>query len=313
MQDVPETGATASPSGRVVASFGTHALVALENGEQRECSIRGKRLRPVAGDVVAVTTDKGSHPVINRIEPRRTELARQTGRAGRQILAANVDLLIVMVAPEPPPEPGIVDRYLATAEAMGVGAVLVWNKMDLGAAERPGWLSEFQALGYPVLETSAAEGTGITALSERLARHTAILVGQSGVGKSTLLNRLIGETVARVESISGKSREGRHTTTTARLYNLPGGGALIDSPGVRDFHLQPLPPERIPALFREIREAAVDCRFNDCTHREEPGCNVLAAVAAGQISARRHRSYRRLYEQMLTLAERNPALFGSSR
>lgn len=295
-------------TGLVLAHYGSHALVELPDGQSLELAIKGKRLKPVAGDRVRVHFDAGGSGVIAAIEPRRTELARQAGGGRkRQVLAANLDTLIILVAPEPDPEPGIVDRYIAAAEALGLASIIVFNKLELSPAGGPDWLDDFPPIGYPVLKLSAVTGEGVDALARRLGRHTAALVGQSGVGKSTLLNCLVGEDVARAGRVSEKSGEGRHTTTTSRLYRLKNGaGALIDSPGVRDFHLWPIPPESIAGLFREIREAGVDCRFNDCQHDAEPGCAVRGAVESGAISARRYRSFTRLREQMMRMRERNP-------
>ncbi len=300
-----------SIQGQVLASYGSHALVDCDDGKTRECSIKGKRFRPVAGDRVQLEIGDDRQAVIENIEPRHSELARQSSAGRRsQVLAANLDLLAVVIAPEPWPEPGIVDRYLAAAEHLGLDAVIILNKTDLADMNEPEWLGEFENLAYPVFRVSAENGTGLAQLSAHLARHTASLVGQSGVGKSTLLNRLMGEDVARTGEVSDKSGEGRHTTTTAYLHRLPGqAGGLIDSPGVRDFHLSAVPPEQVPGLFREIRDAGSDCRFNDCRHVNEPGCAVRAAVESGAISQRRYRSYLRLREQMEGITERNPGLF----
>lgn len=295
-------------SGRVLAHFGSHTLTELAGGDRIECTIKGKRLSPVAGDRVRVQFDDRGSAVIATIEPRASELARQAGGGRRrQVLAANLDTLVIVVAPEPAPEPGIVDRYVAAAEALGLAPILVFNKIELDESGGPDWLDEFPTIGYPLIRLSAATGDGVDELARRLGRHTAALVGQSGVGKSTLLNRLVGESVAREGDISDKTGEGRHTTTTTRLYPLTDGpGALIDSPGVRDFHLWPIPPESIAGLFREIRETAAGCRFNDCRHDAEPGCAVRAAVEEGAISPRRYRSFLRLREQMESLKEKNP-------
>jgi ribosome biogenesis GTPase / thiamine phosphate phosphatase len=290
--------------GRVVATYGSHALVEDAGGERLECSFKGKRLKPVCGDRVRFTAREDGRGVIARILPRRSLMARHDKRVGQQALAANLDLLLVVAAPEPAPDPDILDRYLAAAEALELDAAIIFNKADLLADGAPDWMREYPALGYPLLTLSAETGEGAADLSELIRGRTGALVGQSGVGKSTLLNRLLGETVARTSEVSDRSREGRHTTTTAILYALPGGGELIDSPGVRDFKLWPLSPGEVGNLYREIREAALQCRFNDCTHRSEPGCVVREALEDGRISTRRYRSYRKLFNMMQQLAER---------
>jgi ribosome biogenesis GTPase len=178
---------------------------------------------------------------------------------------------------------------------------VVANKCDLGGAAEAldGALADYVRIGYPVLRTSKRLAGGVDALRERLAGGVSVLVGQSGVGKSSLTNALVPGVAAVVDEITRATESGRHTTTTAALYTLPSGGELIDSPGVRDFS-PPLPaPREVASGYREIAALAADCRFRDCMHRREPGCRVAAAAAEGAVSSRRLESYRRL----LALAE----------
>ena len=199
-----------------------------------------------------------------------------------------------VVAPAPAPDLFIVDRYLAAAASGGVQGVIVINKMDMpGSAELSAALEPYRRIGYEVFECSAQQPASLDLLSERLRAHTSVFVGQSGVGKSSLAAQLVpGSDIA----VGGLARddEGRHTTTASRLYDLPGGGALIDSPGVRDFApaIAALEPKSLG--FIEVERLAPGCRFQDCRHMREPGCAVMAAVDTGGFDARRYESYRRL-------------------
>jgi ribosome biogenesis GTPase len=197
-------------------------------------------------------------------------------------------------APEPEPDPYIIDRYLAAAEVMDVAAAIVCNKADLPESIPAGLLQEFATLGYPVLLASAAAGSGLEALRACLAGHCSILVGQSGVGKSSLLNALVPDVELATAGISRATGEGRHRTTATTLHALPGGGELLDSPGVRDFAPALDDPRLAAHGFREIVAAADHCRFANCRHMKEPGCAVKAAVESGAIAPRRYESYRRL-------------------
>jgi ribosome biogenesis GTPase len=299
--------------GRVVAAYGRHVLVEDADGARHRCLISGRRLRVVCGDRVdwRPAADQGDGLVVARHE-RANELARPDRRGRSETIAANVSQLVVVAAPMPRPDPFIVDRYLAAAELMGAAACLVWNKIDADAA--PGEsaagrdaglaLEEFERAGYPVLPASAKTGAGLDALRGRLAGQTSILVGQSGVGKSSLLNALLPDVAVETAEISAATGEGRHTTTASILHHLPGGGELIDSPGVRDYAPPPIPPPEVAAGYRELAALAGRCRFANCMHLKEPGCAVKAAVDEGGISPRRYESYRRLFRLMETLTAR---------
>jgi len=226
--------------------------------------------------------------------PRRTALYRSNARGRVEPVVANLTRLLVVVAPVPPPDPFVADRYLAAAESAGIAATPVLNKADLGieAALRT-QLDVYSAAGYEYIAVSAGTGEGVGALLAACAGQVAALVGQSGVGKSSLVRRLVPDAEVEIGGLI-RDAEGRHTTTVSRLYELPGGGRLIDSPGVRDFApaVDRLDPRHLG--FVEVARLAPGCRFLDCRHMREPGCAVQQAVESGSMDARRYESYRRL-------------------
>jgi ribosome biogenesis GTPase len=299
---VARANAQDSQRGVVVASFGRRVIVEDDDGNYHKCMLRGRSMRPVCADRVAFTRDRQGN-ILTAIEDRSTTLTRPDRRGREEVLASNIDALIVVTAPEPEPDPFITDRYLAAAEVIGVDAAVVFNKADLAANPAPDWLQVFHQLGYDTIVASAKNGQGMEELASWCARGTGILVGQSGVGKSSLLNALVPDLALRTGAVSAASREGRHTTTNSALHALPGGGALIDSPGVRDYAPAPLEPSDVARGFREIDALRNECRFHNCIHRNEPDCAVLAAVANNDIDRRRYDSYRRLLNLMHQLRE----------
>lgn len=296
--------------GRVVASHGRDVLVEDDAGGRVHCRLQGRRLTVVCGDRVrwqAAQTEGGDGVVTARL-PRTTELLRISLRGDPEPVAANLTQLVAVLAPVPTPDFGLCDRYLAAAEWAHLEACVVANKGDLPdpdgrLAEA---LAEYARIGYAVMRTSKRAEDGAAALAACLAGETSVLVGQSGVGKTSLTNLLVPGVEAAVDEVSRASETGRHTTTTAWLYRLPAGGELIDSPGVRDF-APPLPaPREIAGGFREIAAQAGACRFRDCLHRREPGCAVAAAAQSGQVSAGRLASYRALLALAEEFAARTP-------
>lgn len=280
-------------SGTIIASYGNRGRIDTGTGKPHAYVMKGKRQRAVCGDRVDWRTQSAGHELlITRIHDRDNTLERPDSRGKTEPIAANVSRLLVVVTPEPEADLFIADRYLCAAELMGAEALLVWNKADLQPL--PDAVREFADLGYPLLETSALDGMGIEALREQLTTGVSMLVGQSGVGKSSLINQLLPNAEVATGELSAASGEGKHTTTASFMHKLPGGGCLIDSPGVREFAPVINDPQRIQVGFREIAEHAIDCRFANCQHLREPNCAVKAAVETGAISARRYESYKRL-------------------
>ena len=290
----------------VVASYGHRLELCLSNGDRVPARVKGRRLRPVCGDrVLARPLDTEGDWLITGILPRKNELTRPDQRKRTDILAANVSLLAVVTAPLPKPDWFIVDRYLAAAELMGANAVVVYNKADLPAANEPDVLEYFRRIGYPTVVTSAEDGSGIDSLRALLRNETAIFVGQSGVGKSTLINCLRDDEQLKTASISPKTGEGKHTTVNSVMRTLEGGGAVIDSPGVRDYAPAIGSVDQVVLGFREIAATGRDCRFANCRHLREPACAVKSAVDSGGISTRRYESYRRLLRLTENLADQH--------
>lgn len=290
--------------GTVIATFSRRMDVRLSDGESVSARIKGKKLKPVCGDSVSLRSLPGEPDwLITAVHSRRNALTRPNTKGEAEVLAANVDQLVLTVAALPVPDWFIADRYLAAAENMPAKGIVVYNKTDLDGADNDAELEAYADLGYPVLKTSAEKKTGIETLSEQLAGHVSIFVGQSGVGKSSLINALLGEDEQRIAEISRKFDEGRHTTVNSRMLELAGGGEVIDSPGVRDYAPAMFDPTDVAHGFVEIRRAAESCRFSNCRHLREPGCAVKDATEAGVIRERRLESYRRLLRLTEKLGE----------
>ncbi len=298
------TSATASSQpGRVIAHFGRDLVVEAVDGGLHMCTARKKLGRLVCGDRVQWQASGPEQGIVTSVEPRKTLLARPDPRGEVRPLAANVDQLIIVCAPEPPLSEGLIDRYLVVAELIGARPLILVNKADLLApaarAQLEARLQALTRLDYPVEFTSTRDSAQVATLNAHCNGHTSILVGQSGVGKSSLVHLLVPDAAIRVGQLSVASGLGRHTTTETTLYHLAGGGDLIDSPGVRDFQLWQASVSDLQRGFRELHAYQDRCRFTDCRHHGEPGCAVATAAEAGAIDARRLASYRSLLQQAL--------------
>jgi ribosome biogenesis GTPase len=273
------------------------------------CSVRGRiHLRdrkgqksPVAvGDLVEARQTAADRGSVGEIRPRLSLLARPAvGRERVQhVMAANVErVAIVSSAAAPPFNPGLVDRILAVVEYSRLEGLLVVNKMDL-VDEAPREVEAYRALGYPVVLASAAEGRGIPELRAALSGHATVVCGHSGVGKSSLLNAVQPALGLAVGDVNAVTQRGTHTTTAAVWVEIEGGGAVVDTAGVREFGLFGIPRRDVPWLFRDLAAVAPACRFPDCLHLHEPGCAVLPAVEAGTIAPFRYDSYLRILESL---------------
>jgi ribosome biogenesis GTPase len=293
---------------RVIESFGRRVTVATRDGAVMPAELFGKRMTCVCGDEVTIrlpSQSSGDVAKVMSVQPRRTSFARTDSRGRTEPLAANLSLLAVIIAPEPQPDPYIADRYLAGAALAGVTGIVVANKAELSSASETQFESlvrEYENANYDVIRLSAHQAESVAPLKARLADAVAMFVGQSGVGKSTLTNALVPESLRPTRTISESTGEGRHTTVSTALFRIPGGGELIDSPGVRDYAPPPVEDANVQVGWPEILALAPECRFNNCLHLREPRCAVTAAVAAGKLSARRYESYKRLVNIMRGLA-----------
>ena len=289
-------------AGTVVASFGRQFTVELADGTLIPCVTRGKRTDLACGDRVSVAMTAPDQGVIESIAPRASLFYRSDVQR-EKLIAANVTQIVIVLAVAPPFHGELLDRCLAAAEEARIPALLALNKMDLpGAPDALQALDLYRGLGYAVLPLAAK--IDIVPLRERLAGHLSVLVGQSGMGKSTIINRLLPDAAARVGELSAALGSGRHTTTHARLYHLDAASHIIDSPGLQEFGLVHVAPEDLAHDFVEFRPHLGNCKFNDCKHLTEPGCAITAAVERGEIAAPRVDSYRMLVAQLLKKRQR---------
>lgn len=287
-------------NGLVLAHYGQTSLVEGEGGELVRCSTRRNLPRTVCGDRVHWQPGGAREGVITGVLERRTTLSRPDARGRERPVAANIDRIIVVIASRPAFECGMLDRYLVAAELIGADPLIVLNKSDLLAPESRARLEErlavYTRIGYPLVLTSNRTTDGLAALHRQLQGHVSVLVGQSGVGKSSLVQSLLPDRDVRTGNLSRVTGLGRHTTTVAMLYHLPGGGDLIDSPGVRDFSPGRVEPGLLEKGFREFAPYLGHCRFHNCRHLSEPGCAVHDAARDGAISRERFENYRAMLE-----------------
>lgn len=282
---------TAAQPGLVVVRHGANLAVEDALGRVYHCLARRNIGHPVCGDRVVWQSTADGQGVVTAIQPRQSVLSRPDYAGRDKPLAANLSRIVILIAPEPDPSGYLVDQYLVAAELVGVEAFIVANKMDLlegPAAEAfRTRFAQYPAIGYPTLWTSLRQPETLVSLTAALAGETSILVGQSGVGKSSLVKALLPDRDIQIGRLSKATGLGRHTTSAATCYRLPGGGFLIDSPGVRSFRLGAIDRDTLQWGFRELRSHLGHCRFADCRHEQEPDCAIRRAEAAGQIAPQR--------------------------
>mgnify|MGYP003644997514 CR=1 FL=1 len=284
--------------GLVIAHYGTQVAVESEPGNSQRCHLRANLEGLVTGDRVVWCEGDPMGVVVAQRE-RHSVLSRPDPYGKLKPVAANIDQILLVIAPRPEPHANLIDRYLVAAEVVGIEPVILLNKMDLLAAEpalaqaMDDLLAIYPTLGYRIIRTSIRDG-GLGELQSALHERTSVFVGQSGVGKSSLVNALLPAADIRVGALSESTQKGTHTTTTALLLHLNCGGTLIDSPGIREFGLWHMSRAQVEHGFREFRPLLGTCKFRDCQHQHEPGCAILAGVESGVISERRLESYRRI-------------------
>jgi ribosome biogenesis GTPase / thiamine phosphate phosphatase len=292
----------------VIAMFGRHLLLRDGTGVTRKARPVGRSQNIVCGDTVVFETRASDELLVTEILQRRTLLRRSNQRGQSEALVANLSMLAVVVAPMPQPDLFMVDRYLCAARCASLKAIVVVNKCDLGVSdELAAGMRVYRQLGYDVVNAAAQSGAGLADFSSKLQNNVAALVGQSGVGKSSLIRKLALD-IDDIQ-IGGLMREeeGRHTTTASRSYDCIAGGQIIDSPGVRDFAPAIDDLDRETLGFLEADKFRAQCRFQDCRHMQEPHCAMRAAVDSGHMDQRRYESYRRLRRLFEQLWEQRPA------
>jgi len=297
---LPEIDREKCRLGRVLRVQGLVSIVRDEHSAIFRCATRrllktlATDLRHVVatGDIVWFRPEGEGEGIIERVEPRHGVVSR-TSRGRQHVIVANVDqLIIVTSAAEPRLKPNLIDRLLVTAEKGGIRPIICINKIDLvEPAHLLPLVGVYAQLGYEVLLVSATTGIGVERIRDWLAGAQSVVTGQSGVGKSSLLNAVEPGLDLRVQEVSGETQKGRHTTTTAELVPLSFGGYVVDTPGIRQFQLWDVIPEEVAGFFRELRPYVSRCRFPDCTHTHEDNCAVKDAVADGWIDTRRYESY----------------------
>jgi len=297
--------------GLITKSTGSWYQVQLPDGRRIDCRIKGifrikgiTTTNPLAvGDVVDIEMEPEQDTgVIINLHPRKNYIIRKSINLSKQgqIIAANLDqALLVVTLASPRTSLGFIDRFLVTAEAYDIPAKLVFNKLDLFSDDGLDVLADYKAIyekiGYPCYEVSALEGTNIEQVRELLKDKVTLFSGHSGVGKSTLINALLPDLDLRTQQVSGWSDKGMHTTTFAEMFELPQGGFLIDTPGIRELGIIDIDKQELSHFFPEMRALLNQCRFNSCRHINEPGCAVIKAVENGEIELSRYESYLSIY------------------
>jgi ribosome biogenesis GTPase len=300
-----DVNAQTTLSGLVLRVHGLESIVRVTDGRIFRCAVRrvlknlatDQRHVLVAGDEVKLLPEGTDQAWIVRIEPRRSTLSR-TSKQRRHVIVANVDqLLIVSSAAQPSIKPNLIDRILATAEQNHLDACICINKCDLiDTSSLQPLIGTYSQMGYRVLLVSAARGWGIGRLQSITKDRNSVVIGQSGVGKSSILNAIDSDLKQRVQAVSQENQKGKHTTTTAEVFPLSYGGSIVDTPGVRQFQLWDIVAGEMSGLFRDIRPFASNCRYPNCTHIHENLCAVKDAVADGRLDARRYDSYCQMIE-----------------
>ncbi len=287
--------------GLVIAHYGVQVDVEGADGNCHRCHLRANLDTLVTGDRVAWREGAPTGVIEARVE-RSSELNRPNSAGELRPVAANIDQIIIVIAPRPEPHRQLIDRYLVAAYATGIEPLILLNKTDLltteDGREMLQMLEQYAALGYPLIQASTVSESGLDAVYSALRDRISVFVGQSGVGKSSLVNVLLPGVDQVVRELSTAADKGVHTTTTARLFHVPEGGDVIDSPGIREFGLWHMDRQTVEAGFIEFRPYLGHCRFRDCRHEQDPGCALMQAVQEGAIQPERIDSYRNIISSL---------------
>ncbi|MDS4041494.1 MAG: small ribosomal subunit biogenesis GTPase RsgA [Candidatus Competibacter sp.] len=298
MENLDGAGLGPAQTGLVIANHGQTLIVEAGNGQLQRCAARQNLGRLACGDRVVWQASSTGDGVVVAVDERRSLLTRPDYNGQPRPVAANLDAVAVVLAPMPEPSEYLIDRYLIAIAAIDVQGLLVLNKLDLLGASAlvalTGRLEPYRRIGYPLLLTSSHTAHGLDELRDWLRGRVSLLVGQSGVGKSSLIKSLLPDREIRIQAVSQVTGHGTHTTSGSTLYHLPDGGDLIDTPGVRSFELGEISPSDLDRGFTDVAPYLGRCRFSDCRHETEPDCALRAAVECGEIAPRRLDSYRQL-------------------
>jgi ribosome biogenesis GTPase len=296
-------------TGLIIKNTGSDYVVRSSDGSNSVCRVKGsfriKGIKSTSPVTVGDRVEFDDTGYITELHERKNYIVRKPTNLSKQlhIIAANLDQAILIITiKNPVTSTTFIDRFLATAEAYHIPTILVFNKIDLINAEDETYLNAFihlyESIGYQCLKMTATQGNGITELQNTLAGKISLLSGNSGVGKSTIINQIVPNSSAKTGEISNSHHKGMHTTTFSEMYEISTDTFLIDTPGIKGFGMVDMNEEEIGHFFRDIFEASKNCRFNNCSHRHEPGCAVLQAVSEHRIATSRYESYLSILEDI---------------
>ena len=282
--------------GKITSVFGKTGVLETADGERLNFLVKSQKLKPVVGDNVLWISQEDGTIVVTKILEPNNQLERLNQNGKQQVIASNVSQILLITAPLPQPNFLLIDKFLLVSELMNCNLSIIFNKVDL-VENNDRQLEVYQKLNYRVVMISAKEKTNLNPLFNLLNQQTTVLVGQSGVGKSTIINLLIPSDKIRTETLSNKNQKGKHTTSTSTMHALEGNGYLIDTPGVENLNPKILDIKEIEIGFKEISSLSHACKYRDCVHINEPNCAVNQGLINNEISSQRYKNYKKLVQE----------------